>query len=135
MATYVKDRASPIDFTFAFATAILKIVPEPTMTNQAPLSLMNRLKKPIELSVSQSVSQSRTLTIQNPLICDCQLIEILDPALCNEPAHLKGRSISNVTRSDLNCSTQTDAPETQSTASSTTESSTLTASSTTESSK
>ncbi|KAH3830397.1 hypothetical protein DPMN_103640, partial [Dreissena polymorpha] len=34
---------------------ILKIVPEPTMTNQAPLSLMNRLKKPIELSVSQSV--------------------------------------------------------------------------------
>ncbi|KAH3813220.1 hypothetical protein DPMN_141672 [Dreissena polymorpha] len=34
---------------------ILKIVPEPTMTNQAPLSLMNRLKKPIELSVRQSV--------------------------------------------------------------------------------
>ncbi|KAH3870699.1 hypothetical protein DPMN_033890 [Dreissena polymorpha] len=34
---------------------ILKIVPEPTMTNQAPLSLMNRLKKPIELSVSQSI--------------------------------------------------------------------------------
>ncbi|KAH3850947.1 hypothetical protein DPMN_093423, partial [Dreissena polymorpha] len=38
---------------------ILKIVPEPTMTNQAPLSLMNRLKKPrwpisVELSVSQS---------------------------------------------------------------------------------
>ncbi|KAH3854430.1 hypothetical protein DPMN_096972 [Dreissena polymorpha] len=26
--------------------SILKIVPEPTMTNQAPLSLMNRLKKP-----------------------------------------------------------------------------------------
>ncbi|KAH3832144.1 hypothetical protein DPMN_105421 [Dreissena polymorpha] len=34
---------------------ILKIVPEPTMSNRAPLSLMNRLKKPIELSVSQSV--------------------------------------------------------------------------------
>ncbi|KAH3886654.1 hypothetical protein DPMN_010666 [Dreissena polymorpha] len=33
---------------------ILKIVPEPTMTNRAPLSLMNRLKKPIELSVSVS---------------------------------------------------------------------------------
>ncbi|KAH3831875.1 hypothetical protein DPMN_105147 [Dreissena polymorpha] len=33
---------------------ILKIVPEPTMTNRAPLSLMNRLKKTIELSVSQS---------------------------------------------------------------------------------
>ncbi|KAH3738158.1 hypothetical protein DPMN_044786 [Dreissena polymorpha] len=35
---------------------ILKIVPEPTMTNRAPLSLMNQLKKPIELSVSQSRS-------------------------------------------------------------------------------
>ncbi|KAH3789684.1 hypothetical protein DPMN_167870 [Dreissena polymorpha] len=35
--------------------SILKIVPEPTMTNQAPLSLMNRLKKPIKLSVSQCV--------------------------------------------------------------------------------
>ncbi|KAH3691838.1 hypothetical protein DPMN_191016 [Dreissena polymorpha] len=30
---------------------ILKIVPDLTMTNQAPLSLMNRLKKPFELSV------------------------------------------------------------------------------------
>ncbi|KAH3862434.1 hypothetical protein DPMN_025401 [Dreissena polymorpha] len=39
---------------------ILKIVPEPTMTNQAPLSLMNRLKKPIELSVSQSCEVKTT---------------------------------------------------------------------------
>ncbi|KAH3748399.1 hypothetical protein DPMN_182844, partial [Dreissena polymorpha] len=44
--------------SFQIYLDILKIVPEPTMTNQAPLSLMNRLKKPIELSVSQSVSQS-----------------------------------------------------------------------------
>ncbi|KAH3713917.1 hypothetical protein DPMN_073720 [Dreissena polymorpha] len=34
--------------------SILKIVPEPTITNWATYSLMNRLKKPIELSVSQS---------------------------------------------------------------------------------
>ncbi|KAH3786225.1 hypothetical protein DPMN_164330 [Dreissena polymorpha] len=52
---------------------------------------------------------------KNPLICDCQLIEIvqggqpkLTSAKCNEPAHLKGFSISNVLRADLNCSTQTD---------------------------
>ncbi|KAH3694879.1 hypothetical protein DPMN_082320 [Dreissena polymorpha] len=44
--------------TLAIYLDILKIVPEPTMTNQAPLSLMNQLKKPIELSVSQSVSVS-----------------------------------------------------------------------------
>ncbi|KAH3775991.1 hypothetical protein DPMN_177402 [Dreissena polymorpha] len=41
MATCVKDRASPIEIMLG----ILKIVPELTMTNQAPLSLMNRLKK------------------------------------------------------------------------------------------
>ncbi|KAH3738510.1 hypothetical protein DPMN_045144 [Dreissena polymorpha] len=42
---------------------ILKIVPEPTMTNRAPLSLMNRLKKPIELSVSQSFAHLRGTNI------------------------------------------------------------------------
>ncbi|KAH3896268.1 hypothetical protein DPMN_020443, partial [Dreissena polymorpha] len=46
----VETRGLPIEIYLD----ILKIVPEQTMTNQAPLSLMNRLKKPIELSVSQS---------------------------------------------------------------------------------
>ncbi|KAH3824430.1 hypothetical protein DPMN_126266 [Dreissena polymorpha] len=71
------------DWTKNVYLDILKIVPEPTMTNQAPLSLMNRLKKPngrtdrqtdgrtdagytiirpvidgLELSVSQPVSVS-----------------------------------------------------------------------------
>ncbi|KAH3889239.1 hypothetical protein DPMN_013290 [Dreissena polymorpha] len=70
--------------------SILKIVPEPTMSNRAPLSLMNRLKKTesaifdlifglvalegskisessysltVELSVSQSFSSLQNLTI------------------------------------------------------------------------
>ncbi|KAH3813219.1 hypothetical protein DPMN_141671 [Dreissena polymorpha] len=50
---------------------ILKIVPEPTMTNRAPLSLMNRLKKPIELSVIYldilKIVPEPTMTNQAPL--------------------------------------------------------------------
>ncbi|XP_052256377.1 neurogenic locus notch homolog protein 1-like [Dreissena polymorpha] len=60
-----------------------------------------------------------TLTLQyNPLICDCQLRWLIETvqdsqsklkvrdAVCEVPAHLRGRNLVNVTQADLNCSTQ-----------------------------
>ncbi|KAH3776943.1 hypothetical protein DPMN_178377 [Dreissena polymorpha] len=75
------------------AIIVYKIVPEPTMTNRAPLSLMNRLKKPIELSVSQSVYRkinvaSRVLTRKNdpPQFHDDRKMNVTSRALTRKIA-------------------------------------------------
>ncbi|KAH3739358.1 hypothetical protein DPMN_046009 [Dreissena polymorpha] len=79
--------------------SILKIVPEQTMTNQAPLSLMNRLKKPIELSVTGWLTDNVIDSYLKLLVCELVALGVKVLHLVSSTMHtiLRGAQTDRIT--------------------------------------